>query len=277
MSATQTLNFNNRVAITIVNKIATVTLNRADKRNALDMPMFCAIRDAIKYLKKDKNIRAVILQGDGEDFCSGLDTKSVLKSATNGIKLLFKWLPGNANLAQIVTHGWQQIPVPVIAAVHGRCWGGGLQIALGADFRMATPDSQWSIMEGKWGLIPDMGGTPIFRQLMRQDVAMKMAMSAEVVDGEKAQALGLVTELHDDPHQAALELAEQLSQRSPDAIAGVKKLYHKRWFSSVRSLLSGESLYQIKILMGKNQRIATKRSLTKEGETLKPFAERKNW
>ena len=91
MSSSQPLNFHNRVSVSTENHIATVTLDRADKRNALDMAMFFGIRDAIKHLKKDKSLRAVILQGDGEDFCSGLDTKSVMKSAGNAIKLLLEW------------------------------------------------------------------------------------------------------------------------------------------------------------------------------------------
>ena len=122
-----------RISLHLEGDIAYVTLNRAEKRNALDMAMFRAIDKVSRQLRKDRHIRAVIVQGDGEDFCSGLDVKSVLKEKSSALKLLAKWLPGNANLAQRVSNNWRKIPVPVIMVIHGRCWDGGLQIALGAD------------------------------------------------------------------------------------------------------------------------------------------------
>ena len=143
-----------RVSLQIDNCIAIVTLDRAAKRNALDMAMFKAIDKISRQLKRDRNIRAVIVQAKGEDFCSGLDIKSVMGKKSSVLSLLSKWLPGQANLAQRVSYNWRKIPVPVIMVIQGRCWGGGLQIALGADFRFATPTASFSIMEGKWGLIP---------------------------------------------------------------------------------------------------------------------------
>ena len=180
-----------RVTVKIINSIAHVKLNRADKLNALDMPMFIAI-------------------GNGDDFCSGLDVKSIMKSPTSMVKLLFKALPWQANLAQVVSTGWQNIPVPVICAIHGRCWGGGLQIALGADFRFATPDSSLSILEGKWGLIPDMGGTIALRDLIAIDQAKRLAMTAEMFTGQQALALNLVTEITATPLADAQAFAESL-------------------------------------------------------------------
>ena len=143
-----------RVLISINEQVAEVRLNRAAKHNALDIDMFTAIASAQKQLAKNRRLRAVILSGEGEDFSSGLDVKSLMKDRSGTLKLLWKWLPWRANLAQIVSVGWRRLPVPVIAAIHGRCWGGGLQIALGADFRIVTRDASLSIMEGKWGLPP---------------------------------------------------------------------------------------------------------------------------
>ena len=148
-----------RVNLKVTDGIAYVNLNRAEKCNALDIDMFVAIKKIIKSLKVDRSVRAVIVTGNGEDFCSGLDIKSVMSSTKTPLSLLFKWFPWHANLAQYVSVGWKDIPVPVIMVIKGRCWGGGLQIALGADFRISTPDASFSIMESRWGLIPDMGGT----------------------------------------------------------------------------------------------------------------------
>jgi len=262
-----------RVLITIENHIATVTLNRADKHNALDMEMFYAIDSAIKNLKNNKDVRAIILHGAGEDFCSGLDVKAIMRSPKNSLKLLFKWLPNHANLAQRVSSAWQTLPVPVIAAIQGRCWGGGLQIALGADIRIATQNSNWSIMENRWGLIPDMGGTLAFKTLMRQDIALELAMSAQQISGEQAQEYGLVTHLEDKPLLAAKKLAKELIENSPDANAAIKKLLRNSWWSSSAMTLLRESFYQIKVLMNKNQRIAVQRQLSKDNK--KAFLPRK--
>ncbi len=253
--------------------IAEVRLNRPDKLNALDMQMFQAITATIKQIKRDKRIRVVILSGQGDDFCSGLDVKSVMSSGSSALKLLFKWWPGNANLAQKVSSHWRKLPVPVIAAIHGRCWGGGTQIALGADFRIASPNADISIMEAKWGLIPDMAGNKPLSQIMPLDQALKLAMTAEQISGEDAKQLGLVTEVNDDPLQSAYELANTLLQTSPDVLAAVKKLYVHNWHKSESSLLSKESRYQVKVLSGKNQRIATKKAMGKTAE----FVARKNW
>ena len=248
------------------NGIAEVTLNRSDKLNALDMPMFKAIDKTIKQIKKDKRVRAVILSGSGSDFCSGLDIKSVMKSPISAISLLFKWWPGNANLAQRVTAKWRQLPVPVIVAIEGRCWGGGMQIALGADFRIAHPDASLSIMESHWGLIPDMAGNKVLSQHLPLDQALKLAMTAEKLTGTQAQELGLVTEVADQPLERATALAETLIQTSPDVLAAIKKLYVNNWHKSEPTMLAKESWYQVKILSGKNQKIASQRAMGKDKE-----------
>jgi len=266
----------NRVAVEITDQIAYVSLARADKHNALDMDMFEAIVSTIKTLKKDRNIRAIILQGQGDDFCSGLDVKSIMKKPKNSLKLLFKWLPWHANLAQRVSTDWQTIAVPVIAVVHGRCWGGGLQIALGADFRIATPNASLSILEGRWGLVPDMGGTLALREISRIDKVKELAMTARFINGVEALDAGLVTYVCDNPLEKAQALAKEISLQSPDSIAAVKKLYNKSWLSSAGFALMKESYYQIKILLGKNCKIKTHNQLH-EQDKQKPFVTRQRW
>lgn len=249
------------VTLKVEDNIAFVTLNRAEKRNALDMTMFKTIDNISRQLRKNREIRAVIVQANGEDFCSGLDIKSVLSQKSSAMSLLAKWLPGQANLAQRVSYNWRKIPVPVIMVIHGRCWGGGLQIALGADFRFASPDASFSIMEGKWGLIPDMGGNLVLRELVSKDVALKLTMTAEVVSAQQALDYGLITLVSDEPLGQAKELVAQIVERSPDAVAATKKLYHQNWFKADWVMLAKESYYQIKILMGKNQKRAVKKQL----------------
>lgn len=264
-----------RIKLQIDNGFAHVTLNRPVKHNALDMPMFKAIDKISRQLRKDRNIRAVIVSGTGEDFCSGLDVKSMMNRKSTALRLMFKWLPGNSNQAQRVSTNWRKIPAPVIMVIHGRCWGGGLQIALGADFRIAHPDASLSIMEGKWGLIPDMGGNLALREIMAKDVALKLTMTAEVISAQEALEHGLITAISDDPFKAAQELATQVCERSPDAVAAVKKLYHQNWFKTERWMLARETWYQVKMLLGKNQVRAAKRQLKPGQET--SYLPRKRW
>jgi enoyl-CoA hydratase/carnithine racemase len=253
-----------RVIVSQDQGIARVRLNRPDKRNALDMAMFQAIAAAQRKVRAMPRVRVVILEAAGEDFCSGLDVKSMMANHRATIRLLWKWLPWQANLAQRVSVGWRRLPIPVIAAIQGRCWGGGLQIALGADFRIVHPAASLSVMEGKWGLIPDMGGTLALRELMQRDQAMRVAMTAEVLDAATARALGLVTEIHADIGLAASQLAGTLCNRSPDAVALVKRLYRKSWTGGEGAALARETLYQGRILAGQNQRIAVQRQQGKD-------------
>jgi enoyl-CoA hydratase/carnithine racemase len=237
-----------RVQLMVENQIAHVQLSRPEKRNALDLDMFEAIDAAQKSLRKAADLRAVVLSGAGVDFCSGLDIKSAMHDRRGMVRLLWKWLPWHANLAQRAGVGWREMRVPVIAAIHGRCWGGGMQIALGVDFRIVAPGASLSIMESKWGLIPDMGGTLALRELLGRDQAMKLAMTAEEISGERALELGLATELSDDPQAAALAFATRLAERPADAVAGVKRLYRKSWSGGTGAALSRETAYQAWIL-----------------------------
>jgi enoyl-CoA hydratase/carnithine racemase len=252
------------VSLTFEKQVAKVELNRPDKHNALDLEMFDAIAATQKKLAREKRLRAVVISGSGVDFCTGLDIKAVMKNRAGALKLLWKWLPWQANLAQKVSVGWRRLPVPVFAAIHGRCWGGGLQIALGADFRYVEPDASLSIMEGRWGLIPDMGGTLALRELTPRDHAMLLAMSAEKFSGTRALELGLATVVSENPIGAAMAAARELTERSPDTVAAVKRLYRKSWKSGSGKALARETAYQIRIMSGKNQRIAVRRQLGKE-------------
>jgi enoyl-CoA hydratase/carnithine racemase len=249
-----------RVKIEVNDQIAIVTLTRPDKHNALDMAMFHAITDAIKVIKRNKNVRAVVVKGEGNSFCSGLDVKSVMTNRANAVKLLWKWWPTQANLAQKVTIGWRQLSLPVIMVLHGKCWGGGMQIALGGDFRIAAPDCSLSIMEAKWGLVPDMGGTPALMENMALDQAMKLAMTAEVINAKQALDRCLITEISEQPLQQAMQLAEQLKQRSPDTNGQIKSMYQKIWNAKQGRILAAETFNQWKIILGKNQRIAVKKA-----------------
>ena len=263
-----------RVKITINNQIATVTLNRTDKKNAFDMPMFWALHAAQKTLRNNRSIRVIILTANGEDFSTGLDIKQILSNRLSAIRLLWKWLPGNANLAQRVVYDWQKIPVPVICAIQGRCYGAALQIALGCDFRIAATDSELAIMEAKWGLIPDMAGNLGLHANVALDQAMRLAMAAQIIDANHAKQLGLISEISDAPLARAEHFANELCQTSPDALGGIKKLYHGLWNSKSRRLLAKETYYQWKILLGKNQRQAVYAQSKKE---LARFEQRLRW
>mgnify|MGYP003445198060 FL=1 len=237
-----------RIALEVENGLARVQLNRPEKHNALDLPMFEALVGAQRRLAGIRGLRAVVLSGAGVDFCTGLDVKSAMHDRRGMLRLLWKWLPWQANLAQRAGIGWRSLPAPVIAAIHGRCWGGGLQIALGADFRISAPDASLAVMESKWGLIPDMGGTVALRELLGRDQAMQLAMTAEEVSGARALQLGLVTALDDDPLAAALRFAARLCERPAGAVDGVKRLYRKSWNGSRGAALARETLYQVGIL-----------------------------
>lgn len=180
----------------IENGIFHVALNRPEKMNALNIEMFETITETILNLKENKLIRVVILTGNGKAFCTGLDIKSVGINPLNFPKLLNKPGPGkikHSNLAQDVAYLWRQLPFPVIASLHGMCFGGGLQIAMGADFRISTPDCQLSIMEAKWGLIPDMSASVTFREHVRMDIIKELTMTARIFTGQQAASYGFVT------------------------------------------------------------------------------------
>jgi enoyl-CoA hydratase/carnithine racemase len=243
-----------RVHVEVRDQIAYVTRARPEKYNGLDMPMMRALAATPKQLKANRDIRAVILSGEGTAFCAGLDFASVGKDQREftlaGLKV-----PGQLNLFQKACWAWRELPVPVIAVLHGYCYGGGMQLALAADFRIATPDCELSIMEGKWGLIPDMTGSVTLRELLPMDVVKRLTMTAETFSGERARELGLVTEVSDEPLKAAEALAAELLTRSPDALAATKTLLHRTWSRAPRWAFWTETVLQARLLNGANHKI----------------------
>ena len=244
------------VTITIHDHIAHVKLNRPEKMNALNAGMFEAIVDAGKKVAADMSVRVVVLSGEGRAFCAGLDFGSFMAMGEADNKELdfFNKPEGSpANYAQLVGYIWKQVPVPVIAAVHGAAFGGGLQLALAADIRLASRDARFSVMEIKWGLVPDMSGTQTLRDLVRLDVAKELTFTGRIVEAAEAAELGLVTRLCDDPLAAALEMATEIAGKSPDAIAAGKKLLDDAWHGDSAEGLDLEASLQKKIIMQENQ------------------------
>ncbi len=230
---TSTVSFHDRVSISVEAGVADVRLIRADKRNALDGPMFQALAEAGEWLKTAAGVRAVVVSGEGSSFCAGLDFGSFQQMAGGtGTASDAAGNPGSmaagriTHLGQQVSWVWQEIPVPVIAAVHGHALGGGIQICLGADIRIVHPDTQMSVRETHWGLVPDMTGTLVLSRLVRPDVAKELTFTARIFDGREALMMGLATRLDEDPRAAALAMAREIADRSPDAVRGAKELFN---------------------------------------------------
>ncbi len=217
-----------RVTVEITDGVADVRLARPDKRNALDAAMFAGLVEAGERLKSEPGVRAVVLSGEGPDFCAGLDF-TMFQAMQNGDRLSAQVpLPATSGPAratgQRAAYVWTELPVPVIAAVTGNALGGGLQVALGADIRIVAPDAKLSVLEIRWGLVPDMTGSQLLPGLVGRDVAKELTFSGRVVRGEEAVALGLATRVDPDPRRAALELARAIAGRSPHAIRAAKRL-----------------------------------------------------
>ncbi|MEL0027280.1 MAG: crotonase/enoyl-CoA hydratase family protein [Perlucidibaca sp.] len=244
--------------------IAEVILDRPEKHNAVGKDTLVELIAIGRSLRKDRDLRAVILRAEGPSFCSGLDIPSFMKQPRSILRHFLRPLWRSTNDFQEVAWVWRELPVPVIAVLHGRCYGAGLQIALAADFRLATPDCELSIMEAKWGLVPDMSGTVTLREVLPLDVAKKLAMTAEVFDAERGRELGLITETMADPLAAARALAATLATRSPDSVASTKLLFQRAWPASVAKAFRLERWYQFRLLAGKNQRQAVKAVQGKE-------------
>jgi enoyl-CoA hydratase/carnithine racemase len=253
-----------RVKVEVADHVAVVTLTRPDKHNALDVPMFEGILAAAEQVGSEPGVRAVVLHGDGPSFCSGLDIMGMLSSG-EGMDGLTDPLKGEVpNRFQRAAHDWITVPVPVICAIHGNCFGGGLQIALGADIRIATADAKLSVMEIKWGLIPDMSMTRTLPRLVRIDVAKELTYTGRVLSGTEAAELGLVTLVTDEPLAAAKELAAEIASRSPDAIRGAKRLFDESWTGSAHDTLSLEAATQLALIGSPNQLEAVRAGFAKE-------------
>lgn len=251
------------------NGLVVVTLNRPEKYNALSIDMFKAIVAAGHSLKNDTSVRAIVLRGAGKGFCAGLDLENFQKMQSES-GLFEDGLGEYPNIFQDVAWVWKKMPVPVIAALHGVAYGGGLQIALGADIRIAAPGTKLSVMEIKWGLIPDMSGTQTLRDLTRIDIAKELTFTGRIVLAEEAQRIGLVTFVEDDPFKAAIEMAEAITQKSPDAIAAGKRLFETVWHGEETAGLQAEEKEQTALMGSSNQLEAVFSNLQKRPANYNP-------
>jgi enoyl-CoA hydratase/carnithine racemase len=263
-----------RISIDLKDGVADVRLTRADKMNALDPAMFEAIIDVGAKLAAMKGLRCVVLSGEGKAFCAGLDMASfaAMKAdgdAVPGVRDLTKRTHGIANRPQHCAWLWRELPVPVIAAVHGVAFGGGFQIALGPDIRYAAPDTRFSVMEIKWGLVPDLAGTQLMRHLAREDIVRELAYTGRIFNAEEAQQYGFVTKVVADPLKAAFETAREIAGKSPDAIRAAKRLLNLAVAGDAKTGLMAESVEQQKLIGMPNQLEAIMSNLQKRAANYK--------
>lgn len=262
---------NNRVEVQVEDYVALVTLSRAAKFNALDHAMFEGIIEAGVSLQGRRDVRAVVLTGEGEHFCSGLDMSLFQQSealatgggGAEGPGLLALSDGGPATIAQRVATVWRELDVPVIACLRGYVFGGGFQLALGADMRYAHPSIKMSVMEIRWGIIPDMSISVTLPELCRLDVARELVYSGRIVESEEALSMGLVTRLEDDPKAAAMKMAHQIAGHNPDAIAAAKNLMQEAGQGAGGELLNLEAALQTPLLGSANQAEAVAANLQK--------------
>jgi enoyl-CoA hydratase/carnithine racemase len=249
--------------VTVENGVADVRLIRADKMNALDPAMFQAIAAAGAQLRDDPEVRAVVLSGEGRAFCAGLDVERMTAAADGQSILPFADLGQRthsvANWAQHLVWLWRELPVPVIAAVHGVAYGGGFQLALGADLRYVAPGTRLAVIEVKWGLVPDMAGTQLMRHLAREDVVRELTYTARVFSAEEALAYGFATRVVAEPRAAALSTAREIAGRSPDAVRAAKRLLNLAAGCDAATGLAAETAEQ-KALLGKANHVEAVRA-----------------
>ena len=256
------------VTVDIQEGVADVRLNRPDKYNALSTDMFKSIANAAQALEKDNALRAVVLSGNGRGFCAGLDFSSFQAMTNDGSRPESSDIPmpaptAPANLPQSVAYLWKTLPVPVIAAVHGVAYGGGFQLCLGADVRIAHPEAKLSVLEIKWGLIPDMGITQTARGIIRPDVLKELTFTGRIVSGQEAQALGMVTRVSENPLDDALALAREIASKSPHAIRAGKRLMAEGFDTPAEQSLKLEAALQGKLIGTPNQVESIKANMEK--------------
>ena len=256
--------------------VVELQLARADKMNALDSAMFDALIDAGEQLRNDTEARAVVISGRGKAFCAGLDMQSfermdhgsvnVLGEGAAGADLLVR-THGLSNAAQQVAMTWRDVPIPVIAAVHGVAFGGGLQVALGADIRIVAPDTKMSVMEIKWGLVPDMAGMVLMRELARTDVVRELTFTGRIFSGEEALKIGFATRLSTEPLANALQMAHDIAAKSPHAIRAGKRLLNASLSHSAAEMLLAESVEQKALIGSANQSEAVRANIERRAPT----------
>jgi enoyl-CoA hydratase/carnithine racemase len=264
---------NDRVTISIEDGVADVRMVRVDKMNALDNAMFEALVGAGERLKTEKGVRAVVLSGEGRAFCAGLDMGNFGRMAEGprgqsttterSDESLGARTHGDANRAQYACWVWRELPVPVIAAVHGVAFGGGFQVALGADMRYVAPDTRMAVMEIKWGLVPDMAGTQLMRHLAREDIVRELTYTGRIFSGEEAFQYGFATRVCADPRAEALATAREIASKSPDAVRAAKRILNAAVMVTAREGLTMESVEQGHLIGSPNQVEAVMSNLQK--------------
>jgi len=242
-----------RITISIEDNVADVRFNRPEKMNALDIEMFDAIVEAADKLAKDTSVRCVVLSGEGKAFCAGLDLANFTPDSEMLSQPLEDRTHGIANKWQAAAWVWRNLPVPVIAAVHGVCFGGGLQIMSGSDIKFIAADTKVSIMEMKWGIIPDMAGTQLWRHSVRDDVLRELTYTHRVFSGKEAVAYGFATHVSTNPYAEAMMLANEIASKSPSAIVKAKKVFNEAPYLNMEDGLMLESVEQKEIILKKNQ------------------------
>lgn len=257
------MKFHDRVSITIEDHVAHVLLDRADKMNALDDAMFEGIVAAGSHLHTAKGVRSVVLSGAGRSFCAGLDLSSMGNTDRWGGGGLTDRTHGNANRAQQAAMVWRKLPMPVIAAVHGVCFGGGLQVMSGADIRIVAPDARLAVMEVKWGLVPDMAGYALWRGNVRDDVLRELTYTHREFNGTEAAAFGFATHADPDPLGRAMALAREIASKSPHAVRGAKLLTNRTAYMDEDAILMAESVAQHELMYSRNQIEAVKAGMEK--------------
>ncbi|WP_330233550.1 crotonase/enoyl-CoA hydratase family protein [Nocardia sp. NBC_00508] len=239
------------IALRFENERAYVTLDRPDKHNGLTVDMISGLISSAKTVARRREVRAVVLSGNGPSFSSGLD---IAAASSDPLAIMRNFVPlpwRGTNAFQEACWAWRRLPVPVIAAVHGRCYGGGLQLALAADVRFAHPGAEFSVMEAKHGLVPDMTGAATLSRLVGLDKALMLTMTADTVDAAYAARIGLVTEVVTDPVAEAEKLADRIAARPPHAVAAAKRLFEKSWQASPRRTFAVERATQLPLIVRK--------------------------
>lgn len=264
-----------RVSLSVSNGVAQVQLTRAESLNAFDLDMFLTIDRLQTALVHDRSIRAVVVKASGSDFSTGLDVKSLMNNPRSLLRIGFKWHPWGPNLAQRMCTNWQKIPCPVIVAIRGRCWGAGLQFALGGDFRIGAPDSTYAFMESSWGLIPDMGASLRLPGQVPKDLALLWISSGTPITAAQAHQGHLITAVSEDPEAAAQKWANDFVKRSPDALAASKALTGAAFSLPRARLLNRELLSQARLLLGRNRKTALK--ARREKDDAPAFQNRSRW
>lgn len=241
------------ILVDINEHVATVTLNRPDKLNAADLSVFNGMIEAGETLAERDDVRAIVLQGAGRSFSTGLDVKSLMTDGSFTTKAFSVTDKSPANFAQRAAFVWQEVPQPVVAAVHGQCFGAGLQFALAADIRIGAPDVDMRVLEIKWGLVPDMSLTQTALHCVPIDVLKELTFTGRSVEADEAVRVGLLTRVTDNPQEAARELATLIASKSPDATRRAKQLFNEGWRSNLKASLELEAQLQLEVMGKPNQ------------------------